>query len=119
MESLICDLISSTLKRTKCELKNRHDVINKSILRAVKRYFAKEFKSFHPYRRIKARDVTLNNFEASLKRFAKSIDNMYSKELYILLGFLLDSETFSEILSRDGEIRTNKIREFADAFSNC
>ena len=44
---------------------------------------------------------------------------MDDTELYKLLGFLLDSETFAEVLSRDGEAEAIEIREFADVFNDC
>ena len=119
IESMLQDLVSLTRTNIKRELKNRSDVINKSILRAIKRFFAKEFRSFHAYRRLTYRNKALDHFQVSLKQFAITIGWMDDAELYKLLGFLLDSEMFAEVLSRDGEAEAKEIREFADAFNDC
>ena len=116
---MLHDLELSTRMRIKCELKNRRDVINKSILRAIKRYFTNEFRVFYEYKRFKVRGKMLDHFEESLKQFVKAYGWVNDSEFCKLLGFLLDSEMFAEVLSRDGETDSTEIKKFADAFNDC
>ena len=117
---MIKDLGTLAKARNKKELKNRHDVINKSILRAIKRYLFHVFKTHHAYKRFKDRNKKLDYFKSSLTKFAETYKYLCSaSEMYMLFGYLLDANIFSEVLARDCIIESKDIASFSEAFSNC
>ena len=120
IECLIKNLETLAKVCKKKELKNRHDVINKSILRAIKRYLIYVFKTHHAYKRFKYRNKMLDYFNSSLTKFAETYKYLCSEsEMYMLFGYLLDANTFSEVLARDGIIESKDIANFAEAFNDC
>ena len=104
----------------KKELKNRHDVINKSILRAIKRYLVHVFKTHHVYRRFKERNKKLDYFDTSLTKFVTTYKHLYStSEMYILFGYLFDAKMFNEVLNRVYKPESKDIAEFTEVFNDC
>ena len=120
IECLNQSLASLERVSKKKELKNRHDVINKSILRAIKRYLFHVFKTHHVYKRFKDRDKKLDYFDTSLIKFAKIYKHLYStSEMYILFGYLFDAKMFNEVLNRDNKSESKDIAEFTEVFNDC
>ena len=75
IDNMLQELISLTKAHKQCELKNRRDVLNKSILRAVKRQIVSEFRSYHVYKQFKARNKVLDHFKDSLNWFTRVFIN--------------------------------------------
>ena len=114
IDNMLQELISLTKAHKQCELKNRRDVLNKSILRAVKRQIVSEFRSYHVYKQFKARNKVLNHFKDSLNRFTRVFINTNNfSETYNLFGYLFDYRKFTEIMNRDHESQHEDIAMFA------
>ena len=118
IQKTLIDLLSSKRDTPKCELKNRRDVINKSILRAIKKQIAKEFKSFHPYRRFRELRNKIAYFKTSLTNMAKFYSHLYSaSEIYELFGLLVDYKFFSFVQKEEYE--NIEIKRFSEIYSSC
>ena len=119
IQKILIDLLSSKRDTPKCELKDRRDVINKSILRAIKKQIAQEFKSFHPYQRFKDLRNKIAHFKTSLTNMAKFYSHLYSaSEIYELFGFLVDYEFFS-FVQKEEEYEHIEIKRFSEIYSSC
>ena len=116
---MLQELISMTRVHKQCELKNRRDVLNKSILRAVKRQIMSEFKSYHVYKQLKTRNRALDHFKDSLNKFTRVFMNTNNfSETYNLFGYLFDYRKFTEIINRDHESHYDEIATFAADFND-
>ena len=119
IQEALSELISSKRNILKWELKNRRDVVNKSILRAIKKQITQEFKSFHSNQRIKSLYRKIKYFKTSLVNMAETFTNLFDKsELYVLFGFLVNFDFFSQIQKEENSIFTD-IKRFWEIFSNC
>ena len=115
---ILQDIMSSRRNSSKCELKNRSDVVNKSILRAIKRHLAKAFKSYHPYRRFKVLRNKLNHFEKSLREMSDVYMHQYqANDVYNIFGYLINPEIFSQTLNYE-KSSYPEIKEFAEVFQD-
>ena len=116
---MLHELTTMTRVYKHCELKNRRDVLNKSILRAIKRQIMSEFKSYHVYKQLKTRNRALDHFKDSLNKFTRVFMNTNNfSETYNLFGYLFDFQKFTEIMNRDNESQHDEIATFAADFND-
>ena len=82
----------------KVALKDRRDVVNKSLIRAIKKFFCLKFKSEHPQPRFRTQYKRAKHFEYSIQVFAEGfyeddlkgtiIPEDQSKEVEVLASIL-------------------------------
>ena len=120
MQELLFDIINSNRCETKRELKNRKDIINKTLIRAIKRFFANSFRSMFPPKRFRWQYKRLKYLKETLSEFSGIYAwNLTQAELYVLLGYLLDTKNFSRTISKPAIEEVAEAKQFAAAFNKC
>ena len=117
MNEDLAEIIQSRRCETKCELKNRRDVINKTLIRAIKRFFANSFRSMFPPKRFRIKSKRLWNLKQTLAQFTKIYSwNLKHSELYLLFGYLLEAKNFSLTTKKKSIDEVIEARQFTSEF---
>ena len=120
MNELLLDIVNTNRCETRRELKNRKDVINKTLIRAIKRFFSNSFRSMFPPKRFRRQSKRLKYLEQSLYEFSGIYAwNLKQSELYVLLGYLLDTKNFSRTTSKPTIEEVVEAKQCAAAFNKC
>ena len=120
MNKIIQEIVTSNRHNAKWELKNRRDVINKTIMRAVRRYFIKEFRGYFPHKRFRNYRRKLKHLDLILKEYSCLYRwTLQSSELYLLFGYLLESKHFSNITKACMAGHIMEIKQFCLMFNKC
>jgi hypothetical protein len=90
--------------RSSHQLKYRKDVVNKIIIRTIKKLFSLKFKSEHPQPRFRSKSKQLRFFYESLRKFnANIISNKYETnvnsgmdESVAVIGLMINANIFKK-----------------------
>lgn len=89
------ELLSKERLSSKCELKDRRDVVNKTLLRAIRRYFLTTFKESFPQKRFRDNEKCVAHFMTSVEQFsAKYLGIAPPQLLRALFGNLVNQKMF-------------------------
>ena len=120
MQELLLDIINTRRCDTKRELKNRKDVVNKTLIRAVKRFFANLFRRMFPPKRFRNQSLKFKHLKKTLLEFSGIYTwNLKHSQAFVLLGFLLDAKNFSQLTKKQAIEEVEEVREFAAKFNKC
>ena len=120
MQELLLDIINTRRCDTKRELKNRKDVVNKTLIRAVKRFFADSFRRMFPPKRFRNQSLKLKNLKKTLIKFSGIYTwNLKHSQAFVLLGFLLNAKHFSWLIKNQAIEEVEEARNFAAEFNKC
>lgn len=120
-------------------LKNRRDVVNKSLLRAIRRFFMVEWNKSKPTLRTKFEFKRSSLFQESVRDLVSKLtescseprlveaqikslstdDEKSFKELHKIIGWFINREDYMKALSPRKVDENNRIQQFLKQFDKC
>mmetsp|Transcript_22020 Transcript_22020/g.25329 ORF Transcript_22020/g.25329 Transcript_22020/m.25329 type:complete len:122 (+) Transcript_22020:740-1105(+) len=120
IQDILSELLSDNKLSPKYELKDRRDVVNKTLLRVIRRYFQTSFRQAFPQKRFRAKNKCVAQLMGSVEQFsARYSDAAPPRLLRALFGNLVNQKLFRKGLANKRDPEAAEAAEFVSQLVAC